>query len=403
MPYPVKSEDLARFQQELIGTWQNDPQLTDGGRPLSFNVMPLPQIAPQKRAAQKGATKYGGFILKNFSFTEKLRFNGNAGKDDPENQQDPQALAVVAGAPNRGGTYTQFSHALFYEQQVRFAEGPEDGKIVHVENGAWLQLGSLHQNVGPYNPPAKELSEAALGPAPHGTVQRLRQPPYLTIAKQIAVPHGNSVLALGNIDLYDRDSFDADKTGLKAKTVLPGSPVIPDQFVPYPQPVDSPPSALYPETIDVATEPFYDPYGAALTKKGDFENPNVAWTLNPNQPLQLALEKLAPKAHMHWRVTTLPLFGGDGVVTNIPFEERKSKVTEYWADYWLVSTKGDAANPGTFDYLLYNQTALMEMEVSADGGQTYRRYVFPHITSNVVKKVEGTPTKAREETRTPLE
>ncbi len=147
--------------------------------------MPLPQIEPQpKRKPPKG--KYGGFILKNFAFTERLRFNGTSGKEDPPDLQDEEALAVVAGAPNRGGTYTQFSHALFYEQQVRFAEGPDDGKIVHVENGAWLQLGSTHQNIGPYNPPAKPIKG-----------QVLRQPPYVTIAKQIAVPHGNSVLALG--------------------------------------------------------------------------------------------------------------------------------------------------------------------------------------------------------------
>lgn len=392
MPYEVKSQELAEFQRRLIGTWENDPALLEGEKPLSFNVMPLPQITPQPgRAKQEGATEYGGFILKNFSFTEKLRFNGTAGKEDPADQQDPGALAVVAGAPNRGGTYTQFAHAVFYEQQVRFAEGPDTGKIVHIENGAWLQLGSLHQNIGPYNPPAEELSG-----------QRLRQPPYVTIAKQIAVPHGNSVLALGSVDLNDRDQFDPDRTGLKAKTVFPGAPVIPDQFVPYPQPVDSPAATVYPKTDDVATEPFYDPYRATLEADNDFENPNVAWTLNPNHPLQRALEIIEPKAHMHWRVTTLPLFGGDSVVTNIPFEERKSKVTDYWADYWLLSQDPNAEETGKFDYLLYNQTVLMEMEVSTDGGETYQRYVFPHITSNVVKKVAGTPTEARKETETQL-
>ena len=114
------------------------------------------------------------------------------------------------------------------------------------------------------------------------------------------------------------------------------------------------------------------------------------------------MELIEPKAHMHWRVTTQPVFGGDAAVTNIPFEERKSKVTEYWADYWLLSKDPDAKKTGNFDYLLYNQTVLMEMEVSIDKGKTYRRYAFPHITSNVVKKVPGTPTEAREATRTPL-
>lgn len=399
MPYAVSvkkvpgvESGLAEFQQLLIGTWENVDELKEGKRPLSYNVMPLPQVEAQPgRKKQKGATKYGGFILKNFAFTEVLRFNGTSGKKDPPDLQDPDALAVVAGAPNRGGTYTQFAHALFYEQQVRFAEGPEEGNIVHIENGAWLQLGSTHQNVGPYNPPAKQSKG-----------HTLRQPPYLTIAKQIAVPHGNSILALGSIDLGDREKFDFEKDGISADTVLPGAPVIPDQFVPYPQAADAVGENVYAAFADAATEPFYDPYRQALGAKPDFENPNVAWTLNPNAPLQKALEIISPKAHMHWRVTTLPLFGGDGVVSNIPFEDRKSKVTEYWADYWLLSTDPPGKKSAKFDYLLYNQTVLMEMEVSEDGGKTFTRYVFPHITSNVVKKVAGNPTEAREATKTPL-
>ena len=75
-------------------------------------------------------------------------------------------------------------------------------------------------------------------------------------------------------------------------------------------------------------------------------------------------------------------------------------MTDYWADYWLLS---DDPKAKRFDYLLYNQTVLMEMEVSTDGGETFKKYVFPHITSNVVKKVAGTPTEAREATKTPLQ
>ncbi len=178
--------------------------------------------------------------------------------------------------------------------------------------------------------------------------------------------------------------------------------MIPDQFVPYPQPVDPPESPTYPKTIGIATKDSFDPYRAKRDKTADYENPSPAWTRNPNYPLQLAVDKLQPTAHMHRRVTTLPVFGGDSVVTNIPFEERKSKVTEYWADYWLVTAEGTAKKPGSFNYLLYNQTVLMEMEISLDERKTYRRYVFPHVTSNVVTKVDGTPTEAREPAPTQL-
>ncbi len=395
MPYGLdsKSPEFAEFQQLLIGTWTNDPELAvevdkKTRRPLSYNVMPLPQVEPQPGRKKPKSGAYGGFILKNFAFRETIRFNGTNNKKDAAHQ-DPEAVAVVAGAPNRGGTYTQFAHSVFYEQQVRFAEGPEDGKIVHLENGAWLHLGSVEQKVGPYSPPGKPLKDG----------QVLRQPPYVTIAKQIAVPHGNSVLALGSIDLNDRGDFKSDKEGLDVDTVFSGPPVIPDQFVPYPEEADQ----AARQTLDIATPPYYDPYSQKLATPGDFENPSIEWTLNPNLPLQLAVEMIEPRAHMHWRVTTLEQFGGDSQVTNIPFEERKSDVTEYWADYWLLSKDRNAKRSGKFDYLLYNQTVLMEMEISTDGGKTYKKYVFPHITSNVVKKVAGTPTQARAATKTPLE
>jgi hypothetical protein len=109
----------------------------------------------------------------------------------------------------------------------------------------------------------------------------------------------------------------------------------------------------------------------------------------------LALGIIEPQAFMHWRVTTLPLFGGKGVVTNIPFEQRRSQVTEYWADYWLLSQDPNAKESKLFDYLLYSQTILLRIRITADDDKTAQEYVFPHVTSNIVKKVPGTPTQAR--------
>jgi hypothetical protein len=411
MPLAYESSDIAVFQCLLIGTWHNDMSdenlyIEDSPllkRPLSYNVMPLPQVDPQATRPPDVPFKYGGFILKNFSFTETIRFNGSAVDGDLPEHTDPQALAVIAGAPNRGGAYTQFAHAVFYDQQVRFAEGPDAEKIVHVENGAWLHLGTQRQILGPYT----------LGPNPPTVDGQLqRQPPYITIAKQIAVPHGNSVLALGSVDLYDKDKFHDDFEGLKSNTVIPGAPVIPDAPVPYPQRADvSTDPQIYKfisltgasEPPDIATAPQTDPYARKLDANNDFENPKVEWALNPNVPLQLAIEKINPTAHIHWRVTTNPLFGGDGIVTNIPFENRKSRVTEYWADYWLLSTDTKIHDYRKFDYLAYSQTILMEMDISLDGGKTYERYVFPHVTTNTVKKVPGTPTEARQATLSELE
>ena len=92
--------------------------------------------------------------------------------------------------------------------------------------------------------------------------------------------------------------------------------------------------------------------------------------------MQDAVDIIRPDCFIHWSVTTYPLVHGEGVVTNIPFEERLADVTEYFADYWLLSTDGG----DTFPYLAYTQTMLMDMVVQG------HRFTFPHVTCNTVTK-----------------
>ncbi len=66
-------------------------------------------------------------------------------------------------------------------------------------------------------------------------------------------------------------------------------------------------------------------------------------TFNPNKVLQKAVHNIKPNAFMYWVVHTDPVVVdgkdiGTGVVTNIPFEQRRANVTEYKAEYWLLST-----------------------------------------------------------------
>ena len=68
----------------------------------------------------------------------------------------------------------------------------------------------------------------------------------MTIAKQIAVPHGNSVLALGSVD-----------------DVVHGTPHIPDIPIPYPGSTDW-------KEADVPAYPYY----TKLDQVSDYENPN---------------------------------------------------------------------------------------------------------------------------------
>ncbi|WP_428491033.1 hypothetical protein [Rhodopila sp.] len=355
MPALAVTSILAPFQQQLVGNWRNLDFGEDatgkpvGGdeNPLSYNIMPLPQTSDPD-----------GYILKNFTFHERLHFN---------NDKVRETLAVSARAPNRGGQVNQDARALFYAQQVMFAEGPGKGTIVHVENGAWLYFPRYIQQPGPYpaNPPGSLVSNA------------LQQPPDSLIAKQISVPHGNSVLALGRIETVPGQNGAGPWNG---NPTIAGSPIIPDGVPPYPvpaEPVPLPVGDPIPRELQSnlnADQRYGTVRTSSSTDPNDFENPNPDFTLNPNLPLQRAVNIIKPEAFMHWSVTTRPLTNGEdgrGSVTNIPFEQLAASVIAYAADYWLLF-KADKK------YLTYTQTILLVLTVKG------RKYTFPHVTGNTV-------------------
>lgn len=321
MPSYLDPASLSSFQQELMGVWSNDgmPKADNGG-PLSFNIMPLPQITP----SNEGKVAFHGYILKNFAYTETATY----GRE-------------TARAPNRGGQGTQIADALFYEQVVAFAEGPGSepappNNTVHVENGAWLFLSRKPQNIGPYDSSPPNVEQ--FPPATQDT--------FSTVAKQMAVPHGNSILALGYIEA-------------KAS----GAPTIADATPPYPTC----------GTIKVPHQRF-DTKLADKTSVG-FENPNPEWSANPNRPLQIAMAKIDPDSFLYWHVSSerLKQLGKQDGVTNIPFEQRLSNVARYDADYWLLYKGADK-------YLAYVQTMFMSIDLL-----NTNVCLFQHITCNTVK------------------
>ncbi len=314
MPVAAIPNSLAAFQCHLIGTWANEdfPGTDTGGtaNPYSYCVMPLPQDPP-------------GYILKNFSLYETVHFDGDATVSSP------------ATAPNRGNTDLQVPTALFYEQNVSFAEGPGKGGIVHVENGAWLYLRTGDKLTDPYPPPA----------VPGGTGIRLTEPAGNAIVKQLSVPHGNSIIAIG--------SFDPPATG---------KPSIPVSASTLPTPID-------PNAPSLDTQP----YGEQITTPPEnYQNPSPDLTENPNKSLQDGVDALDPDGYIHWSVKT-PENGG---TLNIPFEERAADILDYTAAYWLLSKDGGR----TYKYLAYFQAMNMRFQVSG------HHYSFPHVTTNIVTK-----------------
>lgn len=360
MPYAATPNTLAEFQQKLVGAWKNEPfghkngKLVGGEQsPLSYNIMPLPEESDPD-----------GYILKNFKYYESLKFNGSDSQG---------AVAVITGAPNRGGLVSQNSRALFYEQQIKFAEGPggpngegHEGtaQVAHVENGAWLWLPRFVQQAGPYpgNTDSKPVTED------------LEQPADIMIAKQMSTPHGTSIVALGHFDTI-KAIGDPQAFRRTSPSVIPGRPVIPDGSTPYPMPASavqvsgSPP--VLRSNLNASNR-----YSEEKSRMDDFQNPHPDLARFPNRPLQEAVAIIQPDSYTHWRVTTQPLTNGRGQVVNVPFEQRVADVIGYSAEYWLLF-KGHGR------YLAYTQTIRMALTIRSE------KYIFPHITCNTLTYISS--------------
>ncbi|KAI6649652.1 hypothetical protein LOD99_6656 [Oopsacas minuta] len=273
----------------LVGTWVNAPNT------FGYNVMPLPQMYDET-----GGVMVPSYILKNNQYYEEMTFS-----------------AINGVAPNRGGQGTQVCNTLFYEQRVYLSENPDQNKLLHAENGSWLNFTSREQFLGPYGQT----------PLPNST------PPVLLyqIGKQMSVPHGNSILAVGTSSI--------DKSGRQ--------PDIPDI-------------------------PLIKPQGVNTSQYDDQSvgNPNVTYTSNPNLVIQQGLtgEKIAE--YIKLEVDSKPV----APPTNIGFEQKFSKVTSYKQTVWIIASK----DLGQFDRLLYSQTIGLQLIINGT------KVEFPHVTSNAL-------------------
>ncbi|MGH8778228.1 heme-binding protein [Paraburkholderia sp.] len=307
-PQPAPAIPIAHLMplHHLIGTWTNQSLGTSkkGGpdSPFSYNVMPLPQV---------DSSWPPGYILKNFSYYEELTFT-----------------AIHGPVLNRNGTGAQVSYTLFYSQRVYFAVGPNKDALVHAENGSLLLLADQKQLLGPYGNAFRQ----GLG---NQTVENSVPPTQaFNLAKQVAVPHGNSILALGSY------------------TIGNGAPAIP-------------PATVLPSGA-------VDPFLYAL--QDPVANPDTTYTLNPNQALTDALKMGGtPNSYVEFTVSSA---NGNGVVSNIHFEQQYSNVTRYDFTGWLESFDGGTS----FPQLQYSQTITLLLPVK--GGLVS----FPHVTVNTLTK-----------------
>ncbi|MEA3038812.1 MAG: hypothetical protein QOE79_1325 [Sphingomonadales bacterium] len=311
---PEQGVDTVGALQFLVGTWTNQPLANGQGgpaNPYSYNLMVLPQQDPSSPQ---------GYILKNMQYYEEITFS-----------------AIHGNAANRGGIGVQVCNPLFYEQRIYISQKsdtPVGDTLVHAENGAWLILVSSDQFPGPYGGPPEN-------PVPGST------PPtgYPTLVKQIAVPHGNSVLALGQAPPFPLQP-------------VAGSPTIPDLT-----------GTIIPQGVDGT------PYNTESVG-----NPNVHFTLNPTAPLAQALSVAPVDQYIMFQVDT-DYLDGSGQVTNIGFEQQHADVVRYTATYWLEQLAGSDG----FSQLQYVQTIYLRIPLGNED------VVFPHVTCNTLTLVQSPP------------
>lgn len=288
--------------QALIGRWASPDRSKNG-----YNVMPLPQI----NATEPG---YGNnFILKNFYYYEEMDFG------------------FIGRVPNRGGRFTQNCYGLLYEQRVAISDGPAAGKGIHAENGSWLNLVIEKQLVGPYGSGDPDQAGKEHLPVPPAPEFLPGQDKSRVIAKQVSVPHGNSLLALGT---YEH---------------IRGAPKIPD--------VSALPTGASQHIID-----------SYVTEEDR----------NPNAVLRKTLENDSHEIEKTV-VMSVSTYNG-GHIGNIPFMEAHANVVSFETTFWIEYFKSSGDGDGEIQ-LQYSQTINMTFP-GVGGG-----IIFPHVTVNTLRRL----------------
>lgn len=317
----------------LVGNWHSDPS-----GPNSWNVMPLPQ---------DDATD--DFILKNFAYSEELTF------------------ATIPGtAPNRGSGFTQVANTLFYEQRVYFSPGKTvppgaEQMLVHAENGSWLFLDVRNQFPGAF--PVAGVDPV---PLPDGTTTLPVQPANATIAKQMSVPHGNSILAVGSVAppakfTPNNPVVAPDDPSAPVLKTLPGKPTIP-QLNAIPMYKGKPYGASQ--------------YGNSVTKVINGQKVESNSDINPNIKLAEYISNTAVTDYIHFQVAA-----PEKEITNIAFETKHSKVNSYVMELWVLNPTSGSPT------LMYYQNIGMALELASSSSKATKVINFPHITCNVLQKV----------------
>jgi len=262
-----------------------------------------------------------GVILKNLGYFEESTFS------------------VLNGlAPNRGGKIQQQVFVLFYEQRVYIGKnyGSPEGNIntvVHAENGSLLHLVNYDVNDEINNPltPPSVISQ---------------DQPTFPIVKQVSVPHGNSILAVGNF--------------VQSNAL----PYVPDENT---------------DPVGNVTQSLQKQYDDASNETGGLSK-------NPNRVLQNfnndIFNKLGTGPYTILTTQfTVDTSKGQGNLSNLTFESKNASVTKYVTTFWHVQVNSFTIGR-SFQYLQYTQRIELQFK-------TFPGVTFIHVDANTLTKVSS--------------
>jgi hypothetical protein len=299
---------------QLPGTWRNVSSLPGRG----WNMIALPFADGP----------FGYRLLVN-QYNETLKFT-------TVDNNVPNRGLKIKGCGNeydrkvkKGNGGDQFLAAIDYEQsitQIAQEDSPDSGlagktcATIHHETGLWLYMKNHQTNC-------------------------------LNIARSASIPHGNSVLALGE------------------STRHKGAPVIPD--------VSGLPEGVVPD-ID---SPYLAPYK-------HFTNPLFKNLFNPVTPNDLL--KAANRGVNIVKTTVLDVDTTleSGGIQNIPFVVKQADASDMKSTFWIQELAEKDINGDPVLRLQYSQVIFLDFFQRRDGAPG--RIRWPHVSINtLVKDPEG--------------
>lgn len=225
---------------------------------------------------------------------------------------------------NEGGAVDQIIGALKYKQEIfEF----ESNNLLHVETGMFFYLDNIANNTD---------EDSAW------------MPPY-TVARSGTIPHGNSIMLLG------------DAAAIEGAVDVPDISTYPDLPESYLGQYEAEQQRL--SVKDIVT-------GDDHAKIFDVKNPN--YNLNrDNRGLEI-LETVT--VHVDSKEP--------GGMVNLPFINKFANTTWANADFWVQKVNLPMSDR-TYTQMQYSQHVDLEFEIDVDGET--KMVTFPHVTTNTLK------------------